>query len=309
MEQEQRKELGEQLAAFRVAGPGVMEYFSKKMDAEEISQRRIWLRKVLLPFPRWANLSNTELDNIRVRKVNRGYLAEDGNGYDFFLPEKKITQEESQFRRVRSMMPFEFLDHTGKDFNWKLYKADISKNLEFVNNYILNYERFKANGMGLYIHSGTKGSGKTMLACCLLNEIAKRYVGSVKFVNILDFLEMTKKGFDREDEDIKAIYTSSLLVVDDIGVQLNKEWIDTVLYRLINERYCNKLPVIYTSNVHMDKLRIDDRIIDRIESTTYPIALPEEGIRREQRKQSKNKLLEEIKNNPTASGNWQQGNV
>lgn len=306
---EDKKELGEQLAAFRVAGPGVMDYFAKKMDLQQISERRIWLRKVLLPYPRWENLSNEQLDNIRVRKINRGYLAEDGSGYDFFLPEKKITQEESQFRRVRSMMPFEFLNYTGKDFDWTVYRDDITQIRELVNKYILHYERFKANGMGLYIHSGMKGSGKTMLACCLLNEISKRYVGSVKFVNILDFLEMTKKGFDREDEDIKAIYTSSLLVVDDIGVQLNKEWIDTVLYRLINERYCNRLPVIYTSNVHMDKLRIDDRIIDRIESTTYPIALPEEGIRREQRQQSKNKLLEEIKNNPTASGNWQQGNV
>lgn len=45
-----------------------------------------------------------------------------------------------------------------------------------------------------------------MLACCLLNEIAKRYAGSVKFVNILDFIEMTKKGINNQDEDVKAIF-------------------------------------------------------------------------------------------------------
>lgn len=64
-----------------------------------------------------------------------------------------------------------------------------------VNEFISRYEEFQSKGMGLYIHSSEKGSGKTMLSCCLLNEISKRYVGSIKFVNALDFLEITKRVF------------------------------------------------------------------------------------------------------------------
>ena len=117
-------------------------------------------------------------------------------------------------------------------------------------------------------------------------------------MNILDFLEMTKKGFDGKDEDVKALYGAGLLVLDDMGVQMAKEWIDTVLYRLVNDRYVNRLPTVYTSNVPVGDLRMDERITDRIESTTFSVNLPEESIRREARQQEKGRLLEEIENAP-----------
>lgn len=137
-----------------------------------------------------------------------------------------------------------------------------------------------------------------MLSCCLVNEIVKRYAGSVKFINILDFIELTRKEYKGEKEEINAIHNAALLVLDDIGVQLSKEWIDTVLYRLINERYVKRLPTIYTSNIPVDQLKMDSRIIDRIESTTYAVKLPEESIRKATRQQEKNKLLEEIEKAP-----------
>ena len=289
---------GEELAAFRCLEPGKLEYGAKAMTEEQKSERRRYLRKILLKYNRWANLPNAELDEIRVRQIHNGYLVEDKKGHDFFLPFSGISPSEAQFRRVRSMMPFEFMGLCGKDFQWSSYQTDISKSREFVNRYILNFEKFKMNGMGLYIYSGTKGSGKTMLACCILNEISHRFPGSVKFVNILDFLEMTKKGFDETDTDVRNICQSSLLIVDDLGVQMTREWVETVLYKLINDRYTNRLPTIYTSNIQTDALRIDDRIIDRIESTTYPVSLPEEPIRKQKRQQERKKLLEEIEKSP-----------
>lgn len=194
------------------------------------------------------------------------------------------------------MMPFEFMGLMAKDFQWGKYKANIAEGKGMVNKYITNYPKFKEKGMGLYIHSGTKGSGKTMLACCLLNEISGRYAGSVKFVNILDFLEITKKGFNGNDTELKAIYEAGLLVLDDIGAQMSKEWVETTLYRLVNHRYVGRLPTIYTSNIPINILKMDERITDRIESTTYSIKLPEESIRRDMRQQDKQKLLNELKN-------------
>lgn len=194
------------------------------------------------------------------------------------------------------MMPFEFMGLTAKDFQWERYKADTSGCKDMANKYIMNYPKFKEKGMGLYIYSGTKGSGKTMLACCLLNELSGRYAGSVKFVNILDFLEITKKGFNGNDTELKAIYEAGLLVMDDIGAQMSKEWVETTLYRLVNHRYAGRLPTIYTSNIPINSLKMDERITDRIESTTYSVKLPEESIRRDMRQQDKQKLLNELKN-------------
>lgn len=288
----------EMLAKYRVKRPGCLSWWALEMDEEQKSERRIYLRRVLLKYPDWANLSNDELDAIRLYRMGEGFMVEDSTGCDFYLPESGTTKAVSEFRRVRAMMPFEFMDKTGKDFLWSHYSADISRARNLVNQYILKFEHFQKKGLGLYISSGTKGSGKTMLSCCVINEIADRYAIPVKFVNMLDLLEMTKKSFKGDGKEIDALHQAGLLVLDDIGAQMSKEWVDSVLYRLVNDRYINRKPTIYTSNIPIDSLKMDDRIADRIESTTYPLALPEESIRRAMRQQEKDRMLEEITKAP-----------
>lgn len=289
---------GEQLARFRVLKEGGLSYFARNMDADQISTRRIYLRKALLKYTGRANMSNDELDSVRLYDAGSSHLLEDSAGYEFFLPNNKVTDTEAAFRRVRAMTPFEFLNLTAKDFDYNLYqdKTTALKAKKMINDFIMKYQYFKDAGMGLYIFSTINGSGKTMLSSCVLNEIVKRYHGSVKFINVLDFLELTKKGFDGQDEDVNAIYQAGLLVIDDLGVQASKEWTDTVLYRLINERYIDRLPTIYTSNVPIDYLKVNERIRRRIDDTTYLVKLPEESIRKEVRQREKQKLLDEIEN-------------
>ena len=299
---------GEELARYRLRKPGGMEWNSRSMTPEELSERRIYMRKTLVRFPRWENMTNAQYEDIRVYRQGKCLMLEDANGYEYLLPAAGVTAEESEFRKIRAMMPFEFLDVRAKDFQWSRYQGDVTVAKEMVNRYILHYEKLRNKGMGLYIYSGTKGSGKTMLACCLLNEITQRYTGVVKFENILDFLEMTKKGFSGDDEDVNNIRHAGLLVVDDIGVQMSKEWIDTVLYSLVNDRYVNRLPTIYTSNIPVNRLKMDDRITDRIESTTYSVQLPEESIRKAMREQQKQKLLQEIESAPDSAATPSQGN-
>ena len=49
---------GEELAEFRVYEKDSLDYFAKVMTPEQKGERRIYLRKVLLKYPAWANLSN-----------------------------------------------------------------------------------------------------------------------------------------------------------------------------------------------------------------------------------------------------------
>lgn len=284
-----------ELAFFRVAGSEGISYRSMAMSDDQRLARRSYIRQILRRYPSLGNMSNAAIDSIRLAEIsNDRYLLEDAQGYEYLLSSTTVQSSEAEFRRERAMMPFEFTNLTGKDFDWTKYTADVTKPKDLVNKYILHFPAFSEKGMGLYICSRTKGSGKTMLACCLLNELAKRYSGSIKFVNALDFVEMTKKSFHEDDKEIQALYQANVLVIDDIGVQLAKEWTDTVFYRLINDRYTNRKPTIYTSNVPSDVLKMDDRIVDRIESTTYLVGLPEESIRKATRQQEKEKLMQEI---------------
>lgn len=285
--------MDDKLIKHRVLKPENKAYRAIEMTEDEILERRIDMRRILKDTS-FNTCTNRELDNMTVAIVQGGFLVEDVLGREFFYAKSGIAQKDADFRRVRSMMPFEFLNLTGSDFGWDKYQADVTKSKDIVNKYILRFPAFREKGMGLYICSGTKGSGKTMLSCCILNELTKRYAGSVKFVNALDFLEMTKKGYRGEENEVQSLYDAKVLVIDDIGVQMSKEWVETVFYRLINDRYVNRKPTIYTSNIPIDRLKMDERITDRIESTTFIINLPEESIRRKERQQEKAKLFSEI---------------
>ncbi|MBD5463650.1 MAG: ATP-binding protein [Lachnospiraceae bacterium] len=288
-----------QLAAFRVRKEGSLSYRSMGMTEDEIAERRAYIRQALRNTPK-NNLPNDILDKIRLTEMeNKGYIFEDSEGREFYIRSGTLTQEETEFRKVRSMMPFNFIGLKGKDFNWDIYGKDIKKAKNYVNNFILKFEQFLERGIGLYIYSSTKGSGKTMLSCCILNEISDRYPISVKFINALDLLEMTKQGYKGDEpEELRPLYTSSVLVIDDIGVQMAKDWINTIFYRLINVRYTERLVTIYTSNIATDALKMDERIIDRIESTTYLVELPEVPVRHMKQEKEKERIFNEIENAP-----------
>lgn len=282
----------ELLAAYRVAGKGNINYRTKEMSSEEQNIRRMFLRRALIGTP-FSNRDNEYLDGMRVvLDYNIGGMwIEDIDGYLYHTEGKAAQKKEADFRKERSRIPPEYKDLMAKDFKWGIYGVNLNKEQGKILQYITRYEEFREKGMGLYIHSGTKGSGKTMLACCVLNEISSRYYGSVKFVNALDFLEMTKKGFNYDNPEVEALYICKTLVIDDIGAQLDKDWINTVFYRLVNDRYTNHKPTIYTSNLSIDQLKMDDRIIDRIDSTSFEIHLPEKSIRREKRQREKDEIM------------------
>ncbi len=207
------------------------------------------------------------------------------------------TYSGGEFRRARSMMPFEYIDKTAKDFQWDVYGVDVLEdNKDIANAFIVNYLKFEKNGKGLYIYSDTRGSGKTLLACCLINEVINRYDVSAKFISILDYLELTKKGYsnlaDKEEKD--SIMHTRILVLDDIGVEVSKDWINTTLYHLINFRYSNKLITIITSNVPIEGLKVDGRIKDRINAMCIPVHMPEVSIRSKQARQDNMEFLKSV---------------
>ena len=279
------------LARYRVEGKGDIDYRTMRMSSEEQNQRRRFVRQALTGTM-FANRPNDYIDGMRVEiDENTGIMwIEDTKGYLYFKPAGKASKRDVAFQKERAKIPVEYINKTLKNFDWSFY-GNIEKARDAVAKFIENYEDFNAKGMGLYIYSTAKGSGKTMLACCILNEISKRYIGSVKFVTALDLLEMTKKGFNYDNPDVEALYICKTLVIDDIGTQMNKEWVNTVFYRLINERYNSGKPTIYTSNVEIDNLKIDDRIIDRIEGKSFLIHLPEVPVRRIKLNQEKEAII------------------
>lgn len=105
---------------------------------------------------------------------------------------------------------------------------------------------------------------------------------SIKFTTVADYIELVRSSKNGAvKEQMNAIMNTGLLIVDDIGAtKEDKDWISDAIYRLVNRRYENMLPTIYTSNVMIDNLKCDDRISSRIMETSTVLAMPEFSVRK-----------------------------
>ena len=122
---------------------------------------------------------------------------------------------------------------------------------------------------------------------------------------------MTKKSYKdfMEKEDIERIRKAELLILDDIGAEIKKEWVDIELFRLIDYRYSNQRVTIFTSNISMNNLKLNERIVDRIFSMCIKLDLPEKSIRTMQAHDENMEFLRNKKKNaPDGAATPSQGN-
>lgn len=207
-----------------------------------------------------------------------GYDVKD---YGFSEFAENVEVSNGDFRRSRSMMPFHYLDADMEKFRWDAYGSNIAMQRKIAESFIANFNEYQKAGKGLYIFSKTKGSGKTFLSCALANEVMERLDICVKFISVPELLEMTKKSYKdfTKEEGLDRIKEAELLILDDIGAETKKEWVDTELFRLIDYRYSSKRVTVFTSNVAVDMLKLNERIVDRIFSMCIRLNLPEKPIR------------------------------
>lgn len=224
------------------------------------------------------------------------YLIEDyGETAPFFLPDDRVLQEQIAGRQSRSWMPKEFVYKTARDFDWTQYGEGVGYQKQVANAFVINFDKFRKQGRGLYIYSLTKGSGKTMLACCMANEILKTHNIPVKFISMQEYIELSRDKGEAAKARINAILEAVLLIVDDIGATAeDKDWISSAIFRLVNRRHENLLPTIYTSNAPIDDLKCGERTTSRIYEDSVPLSMPEVSIRRKKADKSRDEFLGQV---------------
>lgn len=223
----------------------------------------------------------------------------------YFYENGEILSSRIDERKGRSGMPKEYANCTAKDFKWDWYGEDTTPQKKIANDFVYNFDKYLLSGRGLYIYSETKGSGKTKLSCIITNEILKRKDISVRFISVTEYIELVKQKDDDSQNEIKAIFDAGLLVFDDIGTQTeNKDWISTALYRLIDSRYRNHLPTIYTSNVKILDLKTDSRIAERIYELSTVLPMPEVNVRRQIADKHTQQFLGELLNDNIGQSIW-----
>lgn len=210
--------------------------------------------------------------------------------------------EEYKYTRSRkkAQIPAAYYDAEFEDFDWTIYEDDKGRKLVleqqelFVTSFINDYRKWEKEGIGLYIWSKMKGSGKTFLASAICNTLIKRYHIRPKFVSASELLNIASKA-EKGTDPIGELCECNLLVLDDLGQKnTGEDWMNDIVFRIFDARMNDKLITLVTSNKRMEDQPFDDRISDRMYQMLQPIPLPDYCVRAKEAKEAKKALLKKL---------------
>jgi len=212
--------------------------------------------------------------------------------YEFFVPcsctKGQVSQIEKNNRRYANV-PGLYADASIENFRQDLFKEIRSNQAlhDARNNairYITAFSQYEKEGIGLYIWSKVKGSGKSRLASTISNELTEQGIRN-RFASASSMLSEIQQSWNDKSLSEKRIIDSyikpRLLIVDDIGAKSGQNWMDEKFFQIIDARYQQGKPTIFTSNYSPENLPFDARIQDRICDIErfVQIKMPNESIR------------------------------
>ncbi len=162
-------------------------------------------------------------------------------------------------------------------------RENIKKVLEVCWNYINHFDE-EYNNLLLY---GNTGVGKTFLANCIAKELLDRAhtVIYLTAFQLFDILEKNKFGKGEDSFEFQNqfdyILDCDLLIIDDLGTELNNSFINVQLYLCINERFLRQKSTIISTNLSLDNINTlySERVFSRIASNYSLLKIAGEDIR------------------------------
>lgn len=191
---------------------------------------------------------------------------------------EKIQQEVERQIRISRLQESSLLSNRYKNTNFENTKIEDNQSFNIAFNrckkYCENCDEILKKGFGIYIY-GDKGTGKTHLTACMANSLISQYK-TVLFTNFFEISKSIRATFKRIGNEIDLINKISnvdFLFIDDLGTEkVTKEgedtWLQDKIFEIINKRYNNMKPTIFTSNYSLQQLvqerGLMDKTVDRI---------------------------------------------
>ena len=146
--------------------------------------------------------------------------------------------------------------------------------------YVDRWSDMLRDNCGLLFWGGT-GNGKTFSAACIANALIDKGVP----VLMTSFPRILASGWDDQKTIADEIWEYDLLVIDDLGAERESGYALETVYRVVDERYKSKKPMIITTNLTLDDLckpqdMDHQRIYDRVLEMCVPVVFKGDSIRR-----------------------------
>lgn len=206
----------------------------------------------------------------------------------------KRKEEQEEIERRRKIC---FAETNMHSWNFKSSDGKNPQLEEVMQRYVQNFTQLKKEGKGLLLY-GTVGNGKTYMAACIANALIDDGY-KVLMTNFASLTNEIQGMWEGKQQYINSLNHYALLIIDDLGAERKSEFMQEMVFNIIDSRYRSGLPMIITTNLSIEELKKpkdigNSRIYDRILERCHPVEVKGNSKRREKIKESYfriNKLL------------------
>jgi DNA replication protein DnaC len=138
-------------------------------------------------------------------------------------------------------------------------------------------------GTGLLLY-GPPGTGKSFYAACIANDIISR--GHTAMYTTFGMIAARmQESYEARPEIMQELEKPSLLILDDLGAERDTEYMNEIVFEVINLRYRRSKPMIVTTNLTATELMNTEavgknRVYDRLIECCEPVAVTGGSMRK-----------------------------
>ena len=208
--------------------------------------------------------------------------------------ERNKREAEEQRKRDRmqyldSMRRTGFPDAEMRKWTFDNDDGGNSKIIDIARKYVENFDAMRSQGTGLLLY-GNVGCGKSFAAACIANALIDRGTPCM-MTNFSRIINKLQESFDGRQKYIDNLSRFDLLVIDDMAVERNTEYVWENVMNIVDSRYRSGLPLIVTTNLTIGELADPSdirrqRVYSRLKEMCVPIEVT--GADRRTRKMERN---------------------
>ncbi len=199
--------------------------------------------------------------------------------------EIEADRQRERFKRIMELRNTGFPEKAMKEWTFENDDGSNPSLTKAMKNYVEHFDTFKKEGKGLLLF-GTVGTGKTYLAACVANALINKGVPCLvtNFARIANEVQGMFEGRQLYYDNLNAF---PLLVIDDLNAERKTEYMQEIVFNVIDSRCRANLPIIITTNLTREQLlNPEDLSYQRIFSRLFEMCTPIEVSGKDRRQQT-----------------------